>query len=44
MSNKETALRFMESMGSGNMDLSLTTDDIQWWVPGRGLMSKADFF
>lgn len=44
MSNKETALKFVESMSAGQMDLSLLTDDIQWWVPGRGLMSKADFF
>ena len=44
MSNKETALRFVESMSAGQMDLSLLTDDIQWWVPGRGTMSKADFF
>ena len=44
MSNKATALKFMESMGSGQMDLSLTTEDVQWWVPGRGLMSKTEFF
>jgi ketosteroid isomerase-like protein len=44
MSNKETALKFVESMSAGQMDLSLLTDDIQWWVPGRGLMSKEDFF
>ena len=44
MSNKETALKFMASMGAGQMDMSLATDDIQWWVPGRGLMSKAEFF
>jgi uncharacterized protein len=43
MSNKETALRFVESMSVGQMDLSLLTDDVQWWVPGRGTMSKADF-
>ena len=42
--NKKTALAFMASMSAGGMDLSLLTDDIQWWVPGRGLMSKADFF
>jgi ketosteroid isomerase-like protein len=43
MSNKETALRFVESMSVGQMDLSLLTDDVQWWVPGRGTMSKAAF-
>lgn len=44
MSNKETALKFVESMSRGEMDLSLLTDDIQWWVPGRGTMAKEDFF
>ncbi|HEX4504772.1 MAG TPA: nuclear transport factor 2 family protein [Alphaproteobacteria bacterium] len=44
MSNKETALKFVESMSRGDMDLSLLTDDIQWWVPGRGTMSRDDFF
>jgi ketosteroid isomerase-like protein len=44
MSNKETALKFVESMSRGEMDLSLLTDDIQWWVPGRGTMSRDDFF
>ena len=44
MSNTETALKFVESMSRGEMDLSLLTDDIQWWVPGRGTMSRDDFF
>jgi ketosteroid isomerase-like protein len=44
MSNKETALRFVESMSAGKMDLSLLTDDVQWWVPGRGTMSRDEFF
>jgi ketosteroid isomerase-like protein len=44
MSNKETALKFVDSMSRGEMDLSLLTDDIQWWVPGRGTMSRDDFF
>jgi hypothetical protein len=42
--NRKTALKFMESMNAGQMDLSLLTDDIHWWVPGRGLMNKEDFF
>ena len=44
MSNTETALKFVDSMSRGEMDLSLLTDDIQWWVPGRGTMSRDDFF
>jgi ketosteroid isomerase-like protein len=43
MSNKETALKFVDSMSRGEMDMSMLTDDVEWWVPGRGTMSKADF-
>jgi ketosteroid isomerase-like protein len=42
--NKKTALKFMESMAAGGFDESLLTDDVTWWVPGRGTMSKQDFF
>ncbi len=42
--NKKTALKFMESMSAGGVDESLLTPDVQWWVPGRGTMSKQDFF
>jgi len=42
--NKKTALDFMASMAAGGFDESLLTDDVTWWVPGRGTMSKQDFF
>jgi ketosteroid isomerase-like protein len=42
--NRRTALKFVESMSAGQMDLSLLTDDVQWWAPGRGLLSKTEFF
>ena len=42
--NRAIALKFIESMSGGQMDMSLLTDDAQWWVPGAGLMTKAQFF
>jgi ketosteroid isomerase-like protein len=41
--NRETALKFMASMQAGGLDESLLTDDVCWWVPGRGTVSKAEF-
>ena len=42
--NRKTALAFMEGMSTGSIDESLLTEDAAWWVPGRGTMSKAEFF
>ena len=42
--NRRTALKFLEAMSAGQIDESLMTEDIQWWVPGRGLLSKAEFY
>jgi ketosteroid isomerase-like protein len=41
--NRETALRMMASMQAGGLDESLLTDDVSWWVPGRGTVTKAEF-
>ena len=41
--NKKTALKYIDSLSAGAIDLSLLTDDVQWWAPGRGMMSKAKF-
>lgn len=41
--NRKTALRFFEALSSGRIDETLVTDDVAWWVPGRGTLSKAEF-
>jgi ketosteroid isomerase-like protein len=41
--NRATALRMVETMGAGGLDESLLTEDITWWVPGRGTVTKAEF-
>jgi ketosteroid isomerase-like protein len=41
--NRKTALKFFEALSSGRLDDTLITDDIAWWVPGRGTLSKAEF-
>lgn len=42
--NRATALKLMESMAEGGFDETLLTDDVCWWIPGRGTVSKAEFF
>ncbi len=41
--NRQTALRMMAVMGAGDLDETILTDDVAWWVPGRGTVSKAEF-
>jgi ketosteroid isomerase-like protein len=41
--NRETALKMMAAMEAGGLDETLLTDDVSWWVPGRGTVSKAEF-
>jgi ketosteroid isomerase-like protein len=41
--NRATALKMMASMGAGGLDESILTDDVSWWVPGRGTVTKAEF-
>jgi hypothetical protein len=41
--NRKTALKMMAAMEAGGLDESLLTDDVSWWVPGRGAVTKAEF-
>jgi len=41
--NRATALKMMATMGAGGLDESILTDDVTWWVPGRGTVTKAEF-
>lgn len=40
--NKETVIRFLQSMATGT-DYSLACDDMRWWIPGRGHISREEF-
>jgi ketosteroid isomerase-like protein len=33
----------MAAMQAGGLDETLLTDDVSWWVPGRGTVTKAEF-
>jgi ketosteroid isomerase-like protein len=41
--NRKTALKMMASMSAGGLDESILTEDVSWWVPGRGTVTKAEF-
>jgi uncharacterized protein len=41
--NRATALRMIDKISAGILDESILTSDISWWVPGRGVVNKADF-
>jgi ketosteroid isomerase-like protein len=41
--NRQTALQMMAAMQAGGLDESILTDDVSWWVPGRGTVTKAEF-
>ena len=41
--NRTTALRMMAAMEAGELDETLLTDDVSWWVPGRGIVPTAEF-
>jgi ketosteroid isomerase-like protein len=41
--NRQTALKMISAMAEGRLDETLITDDITWWVPGVGTVSKAAF-
>jgi len=41
--NKKIALQMIEQLAKGLIDESLITADAYWWVPGRGVLSKAEF-
>jgi hypothetical protein len=41
--NRLTALRLIEGLSKGVIDEAIVTEDVSWWVPGRGIINKADF-
>jgi ketosteroid isomerase-like protein len=41
--NRRTAIAFVESMARTGIDAPVVTDDAQWWVPGTGWLSRAQF-
>jgi ketosteroid isomerase-like protein len=41
--NRRTALKFIEALDGSSIDLSLVTEDLQWWGPKMGYVSKAEF-
>ena len=41
--NRLTALRLIEGLSKGFIDEALVTEDVSWWVPGRGIINKTDF-
>jgi len=41
--NKQTVLAFIASLGRGEIDPALLTDDAVWWIPGRGIIDRATF-
>ncbi len=41
--NRRTALTMLERISQGIIDDALVTEDVYWWVPGQGNMSRAEF-
>ena len=41
--NRRTALRMLERISQGIIDDELVTEDVYWWVPGHGNMTRAEF-
>jgi ketosteroid isomerase-like protein len=41
--NKKTAIAFVESMPQTGIDVNVVTDDAQWWIPGTGWLTRAQF-
>jgi ketosteroid isomerase-like protein len=41
--NRKIAIAFVESMPRTGIDGNVVTDDAQWWVPGTGWLSRAQF-
>lgn len=41
--NRKTALKMLSAMSAGSLDETIMTDDISWWVPGQGTITKAQF-
>ncbi len=41
--NRQTALRMIENIPAGLDNPEITTPDVTWWIPGRGVVDKAEF-
>jgi ketosteroid isomerase-like protein len=41
--NRKTALKMMAAMEAGGLDETILTEDVSWWVPGRGAVTKTEF-
>jgi uncharacterized protein len=41
--NRQTALKMISTMAEGVFDESLLTEDITWWIPGLGTLTKPVF-
>ncbi len=41
--NRATAIRLINRLAEGVIDEAVVTEDATWWVPGRGVFSKAAF-
>ncbi|MDB5395345.1 MAG: hypothetical protein JWM91_2851 [Rhodospirillales bacterium] len=41
--NRKTALKMMADMEAFHLDDAILTDDVSWWVPGQGAISKVTF-
>ena len=41
--NRETAIRFIERLGTGVLDEALLAEDPHWWLPGMGTVGRAAF-
>ncbi len=41
--NRQTALNFLEKLNEGILPDDLITEDFTAWIPGQGVVKKADF-
>ena len=41
--NRQTALQMMKNIPAGIVNEEITTPDLTWWIPGRGVLSRAEF-
>ena len=41
--NRATAIKMVEQIARGILDESLLCPDAEWWIPGTGIVSKAEF-
>jgi ketosteroid isomerase-like protein len=41
--NRATALQMIEKLATGVIDDAIVTEDVTWWVPGRGIIDRKSF-